>query len=84
MVRSTDSAVQRLQVGLIGLLVVLLFVSLASMLTDRAGGPQKPAATTEVTKKADDEPVVDMGVTPVVPEQPDKQPAKTAPPAANQ
>jgi hypothetical protein len=87
MVRSSDSAIKRLQVGLIGLLAVLLFVSLASMLTGRADGPGKAdttagsaqATSPTGTKNDKDEPVVEMGVTPIVPEQPDKLPAKAAP-----
>jgi hypothetical protein len=88
MARGTDSAIQRLQVGLIGLLVVLLFVSLASMLSDKVSGPAKTAAAAETTpgstQKAGDDPVVDMGVTPVVPDQPDKLPAKASAPAQQQ
>lgn len=87
MVRNSDSAIKRLQVGLIGLLAVLLFVSLASMLTGRADGSGKAgvsagsvqANTPAGVKNDKDEPVVEMGVTPVVPEQPDKLPAKAAP-----
>lgn len=84
MVRNSDSAMQRLQVGLIGLLVVLLFVSLASMLTDRVDGPGKVGAPEDTAqaggpaggKDAKDEPVVDVSVTPVVADQPEKQSAK--------
>jgi hypothetical protein len=88
MARTTESAVQRLQVGLVGLLVVLLFVSVASMLLDNAGSPSKSATAAGTGKNGEagkaestDEPLVELGVTPVVPEQPDKQPAanKTAP-----
>lgn len=82
MVRSTDSAIQRLQVGLIGLLVVLLFVSLASMLSESADGPDKaaaragsPQAGSGAGQKAGSDPVVELGVTPVVPDQPEKRPA---------
>jgi hypothetical protein len=69
---------QRLQVGLIGLLAVLIFVSAASMLSDTAGGP--PIAATNGNGVVDDaggdgkaktgEAPVELGVTPVVTEQP--------------
>jgi hypothetical protein len=80
MARSNESAIQRLQVGLVGLIVVLLFVSIASMILDGADDPQQTEA--EATAKADgaptgkganEEPLVELGVTPVVPDQPEKQ-----------
>jgi hypothetical protein len=84
MVRSTDSAIQRLQVGLVGLLVVLLFVSIANMLSDGAGSGSKSTSTDGAQAgQADgkqpvvEEPLGELGVTPVVPEQPAKQPEKT-------
>lgn len=84
MARSNDSAIQRLQVGLVGLMVVLLFVSVASMILDGADDPEKTtaaqAAGGESGKVADGEPLVELGVTPVVPDQPEKQ--KTAQPAS--
>jgi hypothetical protein len=77
MARSNDSAIQRLQVGLVGLVVVLLFVSVASMILDGADDPAKTAATQatagENGKATIEEPLVELGVTPVVPEQPEKQ-----------
>ena len=84
MARSNESAIQRLQVGLVGLIVVLLFVSVASMILDGADEPAKTAAAqsaagTENGKAANEEPLVELGVTPVVPEQPEKQ--TTAQPA---
>jgi hypothetical protein len=83
MARTTESAVQRLQVGLVGLLVVLLFVSLANMLMDRADSPETPAEQAEAAKQGGDDatpdqPPVEIGVTPVMPEQADpkaKQPS---------
>lgn len=87
MARSNDSAIQRLQVGLVGLVVVLLFVSVASMILDGADDPAKTAAAQaaggENGKATGEEPLVELGVTPVVPEQPEKQtntqPASGAP-----
>ena len=76
MARSNDSAIQRLQVGLVGLMVVLLFVSVASMILDGAVDPAKTAAQAaggENGKATGEEPLVELGVTPVVPEQPEKQ-----------
>jgi hypothetical protein len=90
MVRNTDSAIQRLQVGLVGLLVVLLFVSIANMLSSGAEGGGKSATAGASQNEADggkavaEEPLGELGVTPVVAEQPDKQPAKAPPPAAPQ
>ncbi len=79
MARSNESAIQRLQVGLVGLLVVLLFVSVASMILD---GADNPAQTTTAQKSGSganakagsEEPLVELGVTPVVPDQQNKQP----------
>ena len=84
MARSNDSAIQRLQVGLVGLVVVLLFVSVASMILDGANGPAKTAAAQgagggETGKATGEEPLVELGVTPVVPDQSEKQ--KSAQPA---
>lgn len=85
MVRNTDSAIQRLQVGLVGLLVVLIFVSIANMLSDGAdAGAKSTAAETAQNapdggKAVTEEPLGELGVTPVVTE-PEKLPAK-APPA---
>ena len=86
MPRTNESAVQRLQVGLVGLLAVLLFVSVASMVRDRADQRDKMATTAvgpnakSNEKAATDEPLVELGVTPIVPDQPDKR--TTPPPAA--
>ncbi len=65
-----ESALQRIQVGVVGLVVVLLFVSLANMLIDSAiiddvnAGPGVPKALSE--KKAPDEALAELGVAPVV------------------
>ena len=73
MAPSNESAIQRLQVGLVGLIVVLLFVSVASMILD---GADEPTATTAQSagggangKAVGEEPLVELGVTPVVPDQ---------------
>lgn len=82
MVRSNESAIQRLQVGLVGLLAVLVFVSIASMILNRAGGDAQNNAAQEAAKTAgqgsnnissEDDPLVELGVTPVVPEHQGKQ-----------
>jgi hypothetical protein len=78
MARQTDSVMQRLQVGLVGLLVVLLFVSIANMLIDRADSPGKPVGPAQsnnsgVTSDSQTPPnasILEIGVTPVVPEKP--------------
>jgi hypothetical protein len=77
--RNSDSAIQRLQVGLIGLLAVLVFVSIASMLSGRAGSDGKAAVDASKPVEKSNEPLVETGVTPVVPEQPEKQAKRTAP-----
>ena len=72
MVEPRQSAMQRIQVGLIGLVVVLLFVSLANMVLDRVtGGPSVSgvAGMTENTSEVPDEPLAELGVTPVATEE---------------
>jgi hypothetical protein len=91
MARNTESAVQRLQVGLIGLLIVLVFVSIANMLIDRSESPSEavgqgaaPNGGAVAGGKTDtDEPLVEIGVTPVVPEDPDGKAPKSAPAGQN-
>jgi hypothetical protein len=79
MARSNESAIQRLQVGLVGLIAVLLFVSVASMILDGADDPAQTAAATAKAgtapngTAAEEEPLVELGVTPVVPDQSEKQ-----------
>jgi hypothetical protein len=73
-VEPRQSALQRIQVGLIGLVVVLLFVSLANMVLDRVvdaptvselPGQNGLIAGTEAVP---DEPLAELGVTPVAKE----------------
>jgi hypothetical protein len=70
MAQKRESALQRIQVGVIGLVVVLLFVSLANMLMDSAiigdSGPQRGLTETIFQEKAPDEPLAELGVAPVV------------------
>jgi hypothetical protein len=86
MMRNPDSAIQRLQVGLVGLLIVLIFVSLANMLSAGADSGVKSTASGATANGGDggkavtEEPLGELGVTPVVTEQPDKQPSKAPPP----
>lgn len=71
MVEQRQSAMQRIQVGLIGLVVVLLFVSLANMVLDRVGGDPGLAAISggagAATDKdgVPDEPLAELGIAPV-------------------
>jgi hypothetical protein len=71
MVEPRQSAMQRIQVGVVGLVVVLLFVSLANMVLDRVTGGQPATAvpgngTIAVDAEAvPDEPLAELGVTPV-------------------
>lgn len=91
MVEQRQSAMQRIQVGLIGLVVVLLFVSLANMVLDRvADAPQDGLGTSEAATGIDDEvtpdePLAELGVTPVTNEEAatsDPPPAKSQVPAS--
>jgi hypothetical protein len=85
MARPAESAMQRIQVGLIGLLTVLLFVWVANLVLDRVG--QEPVAGSEgaavATKKSDelpkDEPLAELGVTPTVSSE--AEPKADQPPA---
>ncbi len=78
----TESAVQRIQVGLIGLVAVLLFVSVASMLFDRVQRPETSIGSGSAQqgkiessmRKSPDEPLAELGVAPTVTEQPKSQP----------
>ena len=78
MARTNESAVQRLQVGLVGLLVVLICVSIASMILSRADDNQAPATALEGGQSPDGK-AKDTAVTPGVPEQPAKQQPQTPP-----
>lgn len=71
MVEPRQSAMQRIQVGLVGLVVVLLFVSLANMVLDRVTGDQsvnEVPGVAENKAEATDEPLAELGVTPVASE----------------
>jgi hypothetical protein len=76
MVEQRQSALQRIQVGLVGLVVVLLFVSLANMVLDRVtdekqGGATAGEAIIEAPNDATpDEPLAELGVTPVAKDEP--------------
>jgi hypothetical protein len=81
-----QSATQRIQVGLIGLVSVLLFVSIANMIFDQsykdAGVQQKTANSEQGPGKigeSRDEPLAELGVAPAVAEQ--EKTAKQALPA---
>lgn len=71
MVEHRQSAMQRIQVGVIGLVVVLLFVTLASMVLDRVsdgtqvGGISGTNPTVAGENSTPDEPLAELGVTPV-------------------
>ena len=74
-VEPRQSALQRIQVGLIGLVVVLLFVSLANMVLDRVVDaptvsevPGQGGLTSDA-EAVPDEPLAELGVTPVAKEE---------------
>lgn len=85
MVEPRQSATQRIQVGIIGLVVVLLFVSLANMVLDRVtGGTPKTARSDSSALPEEampDEPLAELGVTPVATE--DKEEKALEAPAQN-
>ena len=77
-VEQRQSALQRIQVGLIGLVVVLLFVSLANMVLDRVTDAPPVSETRELSEsgnvnlapnEAPAEPLAELGVTPVAPDE---------------
>lgn len=85
MARPAQSAVQRIQVGLLGLLAVLLFVSIANMILDRAGSKVETAPASTVAGPQDkaqpkDEPLAELGITPSVGSETEP---KTEPPVTN-
>lgn len=70
MEQKRESALQRIQVGVIGLVVVLLFVSLASMVNERAFDEGDPLADNITQQKPEEEevqnePLAELGVAPV-------------------
>lgn len=75
MVEQRQSATQRIQVGVIGLAVVLLFVSLANMVLDRVTGGQSASerpnseAIAAEGEPLPDEPLAELGITPVAKEE---------------
>lgn len=78
MVEQRQTALQRIQVGLVGLVVVLLFVSLANMVLDRvtdapsvseAPGQLKSGTSNPSELEMPAEPLAELGVTPVAKEE---------------
>lgn len=77
-----SEVLQRLQVGAIGLIAVLLFVSIANVIVDNAAEEEsglakaQPEAVIDGTAQADEppqEPLVELGVAPATPSE---EPAK--------
>ncbi len=70
MAQKRESALQRIQVGVVGLVIVLLFVSLANMVMDRAfvGDASTDSSLSKAASKESvpDEPLAELGVAPVV------------------
>jgi hypothetical protein len=90
MVEPRISAMQRIQVGLVGLVIVLLFVSLANLVMDRVAQSSIQATGqggltgTEIAsqpEKPKAEPLAELGVAPVIEEV---QAAKQSPAPAQQ
>jgi hypothetical protein len=88
LVNPRQSALQRIQVGLVGLVAVLLFVSLANMVLDRVAKTpptdpmSAPQGSASVKDSTPDEPLAELGVTPVASDAQDKSGA-ISPPSAN-
>lgn len=86
MVEQRQSAIQRIQVGVVGLVVVLLFVTLANMVLDRVSeSPQTVSGSVPVAAEKDetpDEPLAELGVTPVAKDETAEQAADRSVPAA--
>ena len=79
-------AVHRLQIGLFGLAGMLLIVSLANVIMDRAkqvdraaAGAPAVAASPSASPSAANDPLVDMGVAPELPVSSGAKPARSAP-----
>ncbi len=72
MVRTKDTALQRLKVGGLGLVAVLLFVSLANMIIVRADKNETDTANMQVSQRSADPelnsqaPLLEIGVVPQV------------------
>jgi hypothetical protein len=86
MARSSESAVQRIQVGVLGLLAVLVFVYIANLVAERAAPTSSlaPDSNQQVKAQGDapkDEPLAELGVTPAVEEAKDAPQPENAPPA---
>lgn len=77
--QSRGQAVQRLQVGLLGILVMVLVIGLAATLTQRAqtaeeGAVPEAAPTTEpVEPEAQSDPLADAGVVPELPDETEEE-----------
>jgi hypothetical protein len=71
-------AVHRLQVGLFGLAGMLLLVSLANVIMDRAQQVDESAAVASASASPANDPLVDMGVAPELPVDGAANPAKPA------
>jgi hypothetical protein len=86
LVEHRQSAIHRIQVGVVGLVVVLLFVTLATMILDRVSdSPQAPGTMdatpiTDAKKQTPDEPLAELGVTPVAKDDSETRPMSATPP----
>lgn len=80
-------AVHRLQIGLFGLAGMLLLVSLANVIMDRAKQVERTTPTIAASPSASpstaNDPLVDMGVAPELPVGSGAKPTHQAPPASS-
>lgn len=75
---------RRVQIGIAGLTMVVLLVSVADLALDRVAGEQAaqvPGGIAEAAPEEPNEPLVDLGVSPA-PEQPSSAPSNAPPPGA--
>jgi len=90
MVEPRQSAIQRIQVGMVGLVIVLLFVTLANMVLDRVsesaqmGGSSGAVTAVGDADKTPDEPLAELGVTPVAKDESLDRPNNQRQPAGRQ
>ncbi len=79
MSKARGQAVQRLQVGLLGILAMVLVIGLAATLTQRAqtaedaAVPEAAPTTEPVEADAQSDPLADAGVVPELPDEPEEE-----------
>ena len=90
MAQAKQAIMQRIQVGVVGLVIVLLFVSMANVMNNRAvetkvaeGDTQDAAMSPHDEDGLPDEPMAELGVAPVTEDKPTKKDVLEAAPVQN-